>query len=205
MTLLQGTETTARGLYLLTFHLLSNPDKLQRLRNELKTGLKTDSPTLAELESLPYLTAVVWEGLRLHGSVAMPNTRVAPDESLQFGKWTIPPGTEVSEIPTLLVFDEESFPEPQKFMPERWLGDDSKTKISKLSKLVFGSGPRLCLGLNLAQAELFVTVASIFSKFDLELAGTTAKDVAIAHYSIGPVLPADSMGVRVRVKGMLDG
>lgn len=201
--ILQGTETTARALYLLTFYLLSNPEKLQKLQKEFRTDLKTESPTLAELESLPYLTAVVWEGLRMHGSIAMPNSRIAPDEPMQYGKWTIPPGTEVSEIATLLVFDENIFPEPKKFEPERWVGPDVKIKINKLSKLVFGSGPRHCLGLNLAIAEVYFTVFNIFSQFDLELAGTTAEDVAIAHYSVGPVVPAESRGVLVRVRGLL--
>uniref|UniRef100_A0A0D2YE54 Trichodiene oxygenase n=1 Tax=Fusarium oxysporum (strain Fo5176) TaxID=660025 RepID=A0A0D2YE54_FUSOF len=42
-------------------------------------------------------------------------------------------------------------------------------------------GSRQCIGMNLAYAELYLTVATIFSRFDLELVGTTKRDVEIAH------------------------
>jgi cytochrome P450 len=88
-----GTETTAWTLSVTMFYLLKEPAKLQRLTNELR---KANPTTSTELEQLPYLNAVVQEGLRLSYGVSHRLPRIAPDETLSFvdsGKtWLIPPG-----------------------------------------------------------------------------------------------------------------
>lgn len=62
-----GTVTTGRTLYLITYFLLANPPILRRLQEELRVPFANypeKSPTWAELETLPYLNAVLYEGLR---------------------------------------------------------------------------------------------------------------------------------------------
>jgi cytochrome P450 len=94
-----GTETTAWTLSVLTFHLLSNPDKLKKLRAELEKAIPDVSaplPPIKDLEQLPYLTAVVSEGLRLGMGTSNRQERVAPDEAMRFNdgkkEWVVPPG-----------------------------------------------------------------------------------------------------------------
>ncbi|KAI4108775.1 MAG: hypothetical protein LQ345_007090, partial [Seirophora villosa] len=61
-----GTVTTGRTLYLITYFLLANPPILQRLQDELRgpfAQYPQKPPTWAELETLPYLNAVLYEGL----------------------------------------------------------------------------------------------------------------------------------------------
>jgi cytochrome P450 len=86
-----GTETTAWALTVITFYLLQSPEKLQRLRDELKEANATSS---TQLEKLPYLTAVIQEGLRLSFGVCSRLPRIAPDQELVLndGKkmWRIP-------------------------------------------------------------------------------------------------------------------
>jgi cytochrome P450 len=88
-----GTETTAWTLSVIVFYLLKDPTKLQRLTDELR---KANPTTSIELEQLPYLNAVVQEGLRLSYGVSHRLPRIATDETLTFvdrGKtWFIPPG-----------------------------------------------------------------------------------------------------------------
>jgi cytochrome P450 len=88
-----GTETTAWTLSVTMFYLLKEPAKLQRLTNELR---KANPTTSTELEQLPYMNAVIQEGLRLSYGVSHRLPRIAPDETLSFvdsGKtWLIPPG-----------------------------------------------------------------------------------------------------------------
>lgn len=88
-----GTETTAWTLSVIIFYLLKEPAKLQRLTNELR---KSNATTSTELEQLPYMTAVVQEGLRLAYGVSHRLPRIAPNETLTLtdGKktWLIPPG-----------------------------------------------------------------------------------------------------------------
>ncbi|KAB8291534.1 hypothetical protein EYC80_006336 [Monilinia laxa] len=82
-----GTETTAWTLSVITYHVLANPDILSKLLVETngESGLK-------ELEQLPYLTAVIQEGLRLSFGVVAHLQRISPDQPLMFDKWEIPPG-----------------------------------------------------------------------------------------------------------------
>jgi cytochrome P450 len=88
-----GTETTAWCLSVITFHLLSDPAKLQRLTSELK---KANATTSTELEQLPYLNAIIQEGLRLSYGVSHRLPRIAPEETMVFvdgdKTWQIPPG-----------------------------------------------------------------------------------------------------------------
>jgi cytochrome P450 len=88
-----GTETTAWCLSVITFYLLKDPVKLQRLTNELK---EANATTSTELEQLPYLNAIIQEGLRLSYGVSHRLPRIAPDETMTFVDgdriWQIPPG-----------------------------------------------------------------------------------------------------------------
>lgn len=88
-----GTETTAWCLSVICFHLLKDQAKLQRLTKELEGANATTS---TELEQLPYLSAVIQEGLRLSYGVSHRLPRIAPDETIFFvagdKTWRIPPG-----------------------------------------------------------------------------------------------------------------
>ncbi len=95
-----GTETTASTLAAITYHLLANPSILKELKKELTEAiLDPDSfPISTQIEGLPYLTAVIKEGLRLHPGASLRQERVAPDESFLYEdvksgrKYVIPKG-----------------------------------------------------------------------------------------------------------------
>ena len=81
-----GTDTTANTLAALTYHILANPDILKKLKTELAEAIP-DVETLPEstrIETLPYLTAVIQEGIRLHPGATLRQERVAPDEELLY-------------------------------------------------------------------------------------------------------------------------
>jgi cytochrome P450 len=88
-----GTETTAWSLSVIIFYLLKDPVRLERLTKELR---KAKATTSTELEQLPYLSAVVQEGLRLSYGVSHRLPRIAPNETLSFvdgeKTWLIPAG-----------------------------------------------------------------------------------------------------------------
>ncbi|MCJ1368214.1 hypothetical protein MMC16_007355 [Acarospora aff. strigata] len=213
--LIAASETPAKVLALITYHLLANPSKLQRLRTELATltpspDAATDYlPALAQLESLPYLTAVVREGLRLHNGITARSQRIAPHESLHYKHHVIPPGTPVSCISIFMHYNAAIFPSPLAFKPERWLnddndGDDDKLNKSQLEKYLvpFGKGTRSCLGYNLGLAELYLTLAAVVGRFEMRLFETDESDVRLERDWFIPQPRVGTRGVRVEVVGL---
>ena len=142
-----GSGTTAHALAILAFHLLDNPEILARLRAEL--GLVTwDAEKRVrwqQLEQLPYLTAVITEGLRLSYGSSHRLARISPDVALRFKDWVIPKGTPVGMTSVLVHNNSAIFPDPQRFHPERWLGISAAHL--KRYFFSFGRGSRSCLGI----------------------------------------------------------
>ena len=94
-----GTETTAGTLYVITYYLLSQKETLARLREDLRRVIaksRPKLPSLPELENLDYLRAVILEGIRMHRGSCIPLLRTAPNETLRYKEWVMPPGTEFS-------------------------------------------------------------------------------------------------------------
>jgi cytochrome P450 len=96
-TVMVAGTLTAWTLSLATYYLLSHPVVLRRLKEEIITAMpqgKTVTP--ADVENLPYLTAVVQECYRLSYGSSSRLQRPAPDEVLVYndgtGAWTIPKG-----------------------------------------------------------------------------------------------------------------
>jgi cytochrome P450 len=200
-------ETTARTLAVTFYHILNNPNVLKRLQEELSTVMSSSSaltPPLSALEKLPYLTSVINEGHRLAHGVAGRLARVAPDEELVVHGYKIPSGVTMSQSHYLLHRNEEVFPDPLKFRPERFLneGIDGIRGTEALRSLVpFSRGARMCVGLNLAWAELYLSIAVILTSVKMELVGTTDYDVTIVQEHFIGLFPEDSKGIRVKVLG----
>ena len=194
-----------------TFHLISQPNILRNLKAELEKEIPdpNSSTLLTTLEQLPYLTAVIKEGLRLGLGNTSRIPRIAPDATIKFREWKIPAGTPVSMTIPLVHFDERIFPDPKAFRPERWIED----KTGHLDKYLvsFCKGPRGCLGVNLAWAELYIGVSTIFRKFGspavrgkgdvgvMELYETDVGDVEMARDGLFPIPKDGSKGVRVKM------
>ncbi|KAI9758310.1 MAG: hypothetical protein M1815_003512 [Lichina confinis] len=199
-----GLVTTAYFLKVVTFHLLDNPRILQTLRAELESAIPDPNavPPIQTLEQLPYLRAVVLEGFRKSYGVTSRLPRVAPDEHLLYQDWIIPAGTPVSMTSVHMHDNPHIFPEPAEFRPERWLktsGDDSSHRHEKYL-FNFSKGPRACLGMNLAHAEIYLTLATVFRRFELELYQTVRSDAEPAHDYFNPMPRWDSKGVQVIIK-----
>ncbi|RDW58232.1 cytochrome P450-14 [Coleophoma cylindrospora] len=190
-----GADTTASVLSVTTFHILDNPDKLQKLKDELENAFpdRYAPVTLAVAEQLPYLTNIILEGLRLSYGISSRLQRVAPNETLQFHEWTIPPGTPVGMTSVMMHHNEDIFPDSYSFIPERWV-DKSLQKYL----VPFTKGSRQCIGINLARAELCLVLATVFRRYDMELFDTVRnRDVDLAHEMFLPQPSQQSKGVRV--------
>ena len=145
-----GTVTTAHHLAIVSFHLLENPEILAKLQAELKTVMadKNSRPRWQQLEQLPYLNAVIMEGLRMSYGTTHRLQRISPDIALQHKEWTIPVGTPVGMTTLLLHNNPNTYPNPREFDPNRWL-QPSASRLSKYM-VAFSKGSRQCLGMKYA-------------------------------------------------------
>ncbi|KAK4222656.1 putative cytochrome P450 E-class, group I [Podospora fimiseda] len=172
-----GFETTSSVLRLIVYHVFNNPDILRRLRAELPTTTSTNSIPLQTLEQLPYLTAVLMEGMRLSPAIATRSQRIAPDRDLIYNKYRIPTGTPVGMTVFLMHTDEKIYEldAAHRFDPERWVNLESRKKFDKFYA-PFGRGTRICLGMHLAWAEMYLVMAALVSKFDFNFEGFVPED-----------------------------
>ena len=164
--LMAGTELSANAISFSIFHIARNPAIIERLRQELlQTVLQNGNqlPSLADLEKLPFLTAVVKETLRLGKMAPSRLPRVATSEGMSLAGLHIPGGTVVSVSPHLIHMNSSIFPEPEKFVPDRWLGDEAGSFIGDADPdkylFAFSMGSRDCIGSNLAMAEIRLVIA----------------------------------------------
>jgi len=96
----------------------------------------------------------------------------------------------------LLHTNPEIFPDPFKFEPQRWIDNPKLTKYL----FAFGRGPRSCLGMNLAYAELYMTLAYIFRRFEMSLFETIEeRDVLTTRDCFIGLTDLKSPGIRVRI------
>ncbi|PQE03622.1 Cytochrome P450 protein [Rutstroemia sp. NJR-2017a BBW] len=200
-----GIETTAWSMTIGTFHILDNPAVLKKLKEELTKAMPDPNESLswAELEQLPYLTAVIKETLRIAMGGVERLPRINRNGTWTYEKYVIPAGTPVGMDQYHMHFNEHIFPEPSVFKPERWLGnprgpDGVKPLTTYLT--VFGKGPRSCVGLNLAWAEIYIGFSTFFRRHEFEFFETTRRDVEFFAENLKASPWPGSKGVRVLVK-----
>lgn len=159
-----GTETVSWTLTVVAYHLLTQPAILQKVTAEVRSviGESGDVPDWTALEKLPYLGAVIHEGLRLSYGLAGRTARIATGEDLIYrGTWNpkgasssqsveyvIPRGQAIGMSAVTTHHDEEVFPDSHSFIPERWL-DEKNQHRKELDRalLSFSKGSRGCIGI----------------------------------------------------------
>ncbi|KAK8097417.1 trichodiene oxygenase [Apiospora sp. TS-2023a] len=189
-TLGAGYETTANTLRLIFFHVYSDAEILRRLREELASvsvgsGSRPNEPaSLKQLEHLPYLTAVLTEGMRLSPGIATRAARIT-DKDLLDNKWRIPAGTPVGMTAYFMHTDESIYPEPMRFNPDRWLGAKDVAADTKFYA-PFSRGTRMCLGMHFAWAQMYLVLAALVKEFDFTVEGTAEDfEAKMDNFAIG--------------------
>ena len=138
-----GYETTAAVLRLAAFHIYSNPSILKKLREEV---VAAPDQTWKSFEQLPYLTAVIMEAMRLAPALATRSARIAPDRDIWYKSWSIPAGTPVGMTVFLVHMNEDDYPEPKSFNPDRWMNPDP-WHLGDRVFVPFSKGSRNCVGM----------------------------------------------------------
>jgi hypothetical protein len=148
-----GSDTTAIALRAIIYFLCHHPPAMVKLVGEIdnadKHGLLSHPISYKEAtNSLPYLRAVVKEAMRLHPSVGFLMERHVPPQGATICEQYIPGGAIVGINPWVTNRNEDVFPDPEAFKPERWL-ESSESQLKEMENLLslnFGAGSRTCLG-----------------------------------------------------------
>lgn len=176
--LVAGSDTVATALRAMVLYIATNPPVVSRLRAEMEAaGVSPDRPTSAiisnaKARSIPYLVAVIREGLRIHPPVvgalekqANPGGDKLPDGSF------IPGGTKIQVSTWAILRDPDTFgPDAELFRPERWLevtDPDQKRKMDRAVELVFSAGRFICMGRDIAMTQCLKVISELFYRFDI--------------------------------------
>ena len=187
--LFAGHDTTALAMAWGLYWIHRYPAVREKLLKELDS--LGPSPEPMSIFRLPYLTAVCNEVLRIHSVAMLTFPRVA-QQPIELLGHKFETGTIFEGCIYLIHQREDLYPEPKKFKPERFL----EHQFSPYEFIPFGSGVRRCMGEALAQLELKLALATILSRYQLEL----AERQPVKPQRRGVVL-APQGGVRMIFKG----
>ncbi len=160
--LVAGHETTASALTWALYWIHYLPEVQKKLRSQLSTLNQDDA--LNEIPRLPYLNAVCLETLRIYPVALTTFSRIlkAPFDLMGYH---FQPGSILTPCIYLIHHREDLYPQPQQFKPERFL----ERQFSPYEYFPFGGGNRRCIGMGLAMLEMKLVIATILSRFQLEL------------------------------------
>ncbi|OCT47178.1 Isotrichodermin C-15 hydroxylase [Cladophialophora carrionii] len=163
-----SSETSATSLATITYFLLRSPAVHHRLKAEIRDHFKSPQEIdIASATKLPYLFAVIEEGLRIVPTTTVGFLRRVPFPGIDIDGHFVPGGAEVSVSGWTTARDERYFHDPLSFKPERWL--DPECKDVKEASQPFSLGPRSCPGKTFAYAQMSVELAKMIWTYDMEL------------------------------------
>jgi cytochrome P450 len=180
-----GTDTTTAALTNAMFLLYKHPKVLARLREELDANIgATELPTYDSVSQLPYLRACIEESLRVRPASSMGLPRVVPKGGRTIAGQFIEEDVTVSVPTYTLLRDAEAFVNPEEFNPDRWITGD-REKMSK-AHLPFSTGPRACIGRNIAYFEQLLLIASLVKGYDFEFESPDFELRTIERFNSNP-------------------
>lgn len=208
--LFAGHETTAVLMTYMCFQLsrIVNKPRQLKLKKEIRErfGVATSPYDIIDdiesVDKLPFLEAVLKETMRVHAAIPGAEPRVCDkpyDVNINGKPVTIPAGTEISCQPYLMHRVPLVFPQPDEWIPERWLQleeesfEEYEARLREMNKYMFafGRGIRMCLGMNLAITEMKLACANMYwrflssidSKWCTAAATSTSTQIPLGYYN----------------------
>lgn len=181
-----GSDTSSGTISAFLFNMMHNERVYHKLQQEIRSAFDhvEEIKYTAKLAGLPYLRACIDETLRVAPPVpGILHRRILPGGAVIDGT-AYPAGTVVGTAAYALHHNGSLFKDPFSFIPERWIVGSSdedpsvpitvteaSVQLAKDSFWPFSSGPRGCVGKNMAYMELFIALGRLIWLFDIRLAG----------------------------------
>uniref|UniRef100_A0A667YCV0 Thromboxane-A synthase n=1 Tax=Myripristis murdjan TaxID=586833 RepID=A0A667YCV0_9TELE len=182
--LLAGYETSSNTLAFTCYLLAIHPDCQSKVQEEVDHFFTRHSPDYTNVQELKYLDMVIAEALRLYP----PGFRFARsiDHDCVVNGQFLPKGATLEIPASFLHYDPEYWPEPEKFIPERFT-PEAKANRHPFAYLPFGAGPRSCVGMRLAQLEMKMALVRLFRRFNVVTCSETKIPLELKSSStLGP-------------------
>ncbi|WVZ92573.1 hypothetical protein U9M48_038624 [Paspalum notatum var. saurae] len=180
-----GSDTTAITVEWAMADLLRHPDTMDKVRAEIKGALGgKEIVEEHDTANLPYLQAVVKEAMRLHPVAPILIPHMAAEDGVEIGGYAVSKGCTVLFNSWAIMRDPETWERPHEFLPERFL--DKADKVGFRGKefefIPFGSGPRLCPGVPMAERVVPLILAWLVHAFEWRLPdGMSAEQVDVTE------------------------
>ncbi|PHH80585.1 hypothetical protein CDD80_844 [Ophiocordyceps camponoti-rufipedis] len=171
-----GSETTAAILIGFFQAMLLFPEVAKEAQAEIDRVCGDRIPDLNDVPDLPYIRGCMKESLRWMPAAVLgvPHAVTQDDDYLGY---KIPKGASVIFNVWAIHNDPERHPEPRRYNPSRWAGDDQNSAqaavnadATKRDHFVFGAGRRMCQGMHIADRSLFLAMSRTLWAFDINRA-----------------------------------
>ncbi|XP_060531565.1 uncharacterized protein LOC132705147 [Cylas formicarius] len=194
---LAGFETAATTMTYVLYELTHSPETQLKIREDVDRVLRNHGGKLTyeAVTDMKYTESVIREALRLHPPVAVLPRMCTKNYTIPGTHVEIEKGT-IIEISVLgLQTDPDFFPDPDKFIPERF-DDQNKSNIVDYTYLPFGEGPRICLGMRFGMLQSKVGIATLLRRYNFSLNPKTRTPLA---YPRGTFISAVEGGLWVDI------
>ncbi|TEY40875.1 hypothetical protein BOTCAL_0416g00060 [Botryotinia calthae] len=173
--IMAGSETTASALCGATYYMLKHPKVLSAATSEVRKKFKTvNDINMVSVRDLPYINKIIKEALRMYPPTPSTLPRRTRSEGEIINGTFIPgnvPQISVGVNHWAAYHAAKNFANPDTFDPARWSKPppDKYKHDDKAAFQPFSTGPRNCLGKNLAYFEMRSILARMLWNFDMEL------------------------------------
>ncbi|XP_018378335.1 PREDICTED: cytochrome P450 6j1-like [Trachymyrmex cornetzi] len=193
---LDGYETSSSVMSFVGFYLACYPKIQEKLREEVISVLnKYDSEITYEgLKEMTYMDQVINETMRLVPAALLMKKRCTEEFELKGSDGVVcrvPPGMTIFIPVQALHKDSQYWENPEEYDPERF-NSDRKSNIDRFTFLPFGEGPRICVGMRMAQLQVKAGLAMFVRKCKLELSPKTQMPLKLIP---GTILPTPKGGL----------
>lgn len=183
-----GGDTSSTTVEWAISEMLRNPTTMEKAQEEVRAVFsKKGKVEETGLEELKYMKSVIKETLRIHP----PAPLLLPRESrerCELNGFTIPSKTRVIVNAWAMGRDPDHWNEPDKFIPERFLGTSVDYKGKNFEFIPFGAGRRICPGISLGLANMELLLAEMLYHFDWKLPhGVRPEELGMTEIFVGIV------------------
>jgi cytochrome P450 len=191
--IIAGSDTTSTAMAGTFFYLAHNPTVLQKLTKEIRESFSDVEEIVSgpALSRCSYLRACIDETLRMTPPVSGALLREVLVGGLDIDGHHIPAGVDVGVAAYAVQHNDQYYPRPFDYIPERWLSDPAANPFhARLSDAhsafcPFSIGPRGCIGKGLAYVELTVTIARVLYLYDLRATPGSTLGAGSAKLEVG--------------------